>query len=94
MLHEMPRLTLPVIVSVDWLTNASGTISSPVAASMALEPAPPVAVTDPRESVPSSPIGRATTEFSASFVMKYTACAPSVLASLDDLLGSWVGTLS
>jgi hypothetical protein len=58
------------MVSADWLTSASGVAGCSLPSS-ATEPVPPVMVTVPGESLPSAPMGRATTALAfSSLVMR------------------------
>lgn len=69
---EDGELTFPANVRADWLTSASG-VAGWLSLLSATDPLPPVAVTVPRERVPSGPIGSATTLLDSSLVMKYIA---------------------
>jgi hypothetical protein len=55
------------MVRADWLTRASGVAGSLLPFS-AMDPVPSVAVTVPAESLPSGPMGRATTALLSSLV--------------------------
>lgn len=66
-------LTFPATLSDDWLMSASGIAGFPDAASIASPPAPPVPVTVPVLRVPSPAMGKATTAFWTSLVIKYSA---------------------
>jgi hypothetical protein len=67
-------LTLPATLTAPWLKRPSGAAGAPVESTPFI-PAPPVAVIDPSERVPSAATFNATMELLAVFVMKYTAFA-------------------
>lgn len=62
-------LTFPATLTAPWLKRESGAAGAPVE-STPLIPAPPVAVIDPSERVPSAATLNATTELLAALVMK------------------------
>ena len=65
---------MPAILRAPCEKRESGAAGAPVE-SRPLIPAPPVAVMDPSERVPSAATFRATIEFFAALVMKYIAFA-------------------
>ena len=66
----MVRLASSTIVKDDCEFKASVNAGFLVAESIETDPAPPVFVMEPFESIPSLPIGSATTAFVASLVRK------------------------
>ena len=58
------------MVNADWFTSTSGAASALALLSIALEPAPKVAVTVPFARVPFLAIGNATIVFCVPFVRK------------------------
>lgn len=66
-------VTCPAIATADCPTKGSGAAGFLVAPSILLDPAPPVAATEPPASFPSAPKGMATTEFDFSLVRKKMA---------------------
>ena len=67
--------TLPAKVRADCDTRASGAAGWLVEPSMEFEPAPPVEVQVPADTMPSAPIGNATTLFDSSLLIMYIAFA-------------------
>ena len=63
---------MPATVRADWETRGSGTAGW-FLSSREFEPAPPVPIHVPFDSIPAAPIGIASTWFSFSLVMIYIA---------------------